>query len=57
MYSLGRTEIMDKSQSWIRSGKLEIPAKCEEVKIFAKECCNNAKTLEVNTDTGDRVFR
>jgi len=27
------------------------------VKIFAKECCNTAKTLEVNTDTGDRVFR
>jgi len=57
VYSLGRTEIMDKSQSWIRSGKLEIPAKCEEVKIFTKECCNTAKTLEVNTDTGDRVFR
>ena len=57
VYSLGRTEIMDKSQSWIRSGKLEIPRNCEEVKIFAKECCNTAKTLEVNTVTGDRVFR
>jgi hypothetical protein len=57
VYSLARTEIMDKSQAWIRSGKLEIPSKCEEVKVFAKECCNTAKTLEVNTDTGDRVFR
>jgi hypothetical protein len=56
-YVLSRTEIMDKSQSWVRSGKLEIPRKCEEVNIFAKEVCNTAKTLEVNTDTGDRVYR
>jgi hypothetical protein len=57
IYTLARTEIMDKSQAWIRSGKLEIPRMCEEVKVFAKECCNTAKTLEVNTDTGDRIFR
>jgi hypothetical protein len=57
VYTLSRTEIMDKTQAWVRSGKLEIPRKCEEVKVFAKEVCNTAKTLEVNTDTGDRVFR
>jgi hypothetical protein len=57
IYVVSRTEMMDKSQSWVRSGKLEIPRMCEEVKVFAKEVCNTAKTLEVNTLTGDRVFR
>jgi DNA-directed RNA polymerase subunit RPC12/RpoP len=57
IYSLARTEAMDKSQAWIRSGKLQIPRLCEEVKIFAKECCNTAKVLETNEDTGDRAYR
>ena len=57
IYTLNRTEAMDKSQAWIRSGNLEIPRNCDEVKIFAKECCNTAKTLEINEDTGDRVYR
>lgn len=57
VYTVNRTEAMDKSQAWIRSGKLEIPRNCDEVKIFAKECCNTAKTLEVNEETGDRVYR
>ncbi len=57
IYSLARTESMDGSQTWIRSGKLEIPRKCEEVKVFAKECCNTAKTLETNEKTGDRTYR
>jgi hypothetical protein len=56
-YVVHRTEAMDKSQSWIRSGKLEIPRKGAEVKVFAKECCNTAKTLETNEKTGDRVYR
>ena len=57
IYSLARTEAMDGSQTWIRSGKLEIPRKCEEVKVFARECCNVAKTLETNEKTGDRTYR
>ena len=57
VYALARTEAMDGSQSWIRSGKLEIPRKCDEVKVFAKECCNTAKTLETNDKTGDRTYR
>jgi hypothetical protein len=57
IYALSRTEAMDGSQSWIRSGKLEIPRRCEEVNVFAKECCNTAKTLETNEKTGDRVYR
>jgi DNA-directed RNA polymerase subunit RPC12/RpoP len=57
VYSVARTEMMDKSQTWVRSGKLEIPRMCDEVKIFAKECCNTAKTLETNENTGDRVYR
>ena len=56
-YVVHRTEAMDRSQAWIRSGKLEIPRKGAEVKIFAKECCNTAKTLETNEKTGDRVYR
>ncbi len=57
VYTLARTEAMDGSQTWIRSGKLVIPRKCEEVKVFAKECCNTAKVLETNEITGDRVYR
>ena len=57
VYSVARTEAMDGSQSWIRSGNLIIPKKCDEVKVFAKECCNTAKTLETNENTGDRVYR
>ena len=57
IYVLHRTEAMDGSQAWIRSGKLEIPRKCDEVKVFAKECCNIAKTLETNEKTGDRTYR
>jgi phage terminase large subunit GpA-like protein len=57
IYVVHRTEAMDGSQTWIRSGKLEIPRRCEEVNVFAEECCNTAKTLEVNEKTGDRVFR
>lgn len=57
IYSLHRTEAMDGSQTWIRSGRLEIPRKCNEVGIFAKECCNTAKTLETNEKTGDRTYR
>lgn len=57
VYSVSRTEMMDKSHSWVKSGKLEIPRKCEEVKIFAKEVCNTAKTLETNESTGDRIYR
>ncbi len=56
-YCLNRTEAMDKSQAWVRSGKIEIPRNCTEVKVFAKECCGTAKTLEVNEDTGYRVYR
>ncbi len=57
IYTLSRTEIMDRSHAWIKSGKLEIPRMCEEVRIFAKEACNTAKTLETNDQTGDRVYR
>jgi hypothetical protein len=57
LYILHRTEAMDGSQTFIRSGKLEIPRRCAEVNQFAKECCNIAKTLETNEKTGDRTYR
>ena len=57
IYTLHRTGAMDGSQRWIRSGNLELPRRCQEVNIFAKECCNTAKVLDVNDITGDRIYR
>ncbi len=57
LYIVHRTEMMDKSHAWVKSGKLELPRRCEEVNVFAKEVCNTAKTLEVDERTGDRIYR
>ena len=57
VYSISRTEMMDKSHSWVKSGKLELPRKCEEVIVFAREMCDVAKVLETNEKTGDRIYR
>ncbi len=57
VYVVSRTEMMDKTHGWVKNGKLEIPRKCEEVKVFAKEVCNTAKVLETNEKTGDRIYR
>ena len=57
VYVVSRTEMMDKSHAFITSGKLELPRKCEEVNVFAKEVCNTAKTLETDERTGDRIYR
>lgn len=57
IYVVSRTEMMDKTHNWVKSGKLEIPRKCEEVKVFAKEVCNTAKVLDTNEKTGDRIYR
>ena len=57
MYTVNKTEAMDKSHAWVKSGKLEIPRRCEEVNVFAREVCNTAKTLETNERTGDRIYR
>ncbi len=57
IYSLARTEAMDGSQAWIRSGNFEIPRRCNEVEIFALECSNIAKRIEKNEKTGDRTYR
>lgn len=57
IYTLHRTAAMDGSQRWIRSGDLELPRRCAEVEVFAKECCNTAKKLETDDKTGDRIYR
>ncbi len=57
VYTVNRTEMMDKSHSWVKSGKLELPRKCEEVIVFAREVCNTAKVLETNDLTGDRIYK
>ena len=56
-YSIGRTEIMDRTHTLIKSGTLSIPRKCEAIKEFSKQCCATAKVLEVNERTGDKMYR
>jgi len=53
-----RTEICDASHEQITTpGGMIIPRKNIEVEQFVKECCNIAKVLEEDKETGSRVFR
>ena len=53
-----RTEVCDASHDFIISpGKLELPRRNTELDLFVKECCNIAKVLEEDADTGARVYR
>ena len=53
-----RTEVCDASHEQITtpSGMI-IPRRNKEVELFVKECCNIAKVLEEDKDTGSRIFR
>lgn len=57
VYVVARTEMMDRSHAWVTSGKLELPRRCEEVNVFAREVCNTAKVLETDERSGDRIYR
>lgn len=53
-----RTEILDATHELVVDlGRLELPRKNEELAVFVKECCNMAKTLEENPQTGVQQFR
>jgi acyl CoA:acetate/3-ketoacid CoA transferase alpha subunit len=55
---VNRTEICDASHRLVVTpGRLEIPRKDDEVKEFAKECCNIAKVKEEDPRTGSAVYR
>ena len=57
IYTLARTDIMDKSQTWVRSGKLEIPRNCDEVKVFVKEVCNTVRYLDIAKEGDPPIAR
>jgi len=53
-----RTEICDMTHDLVAtSGRLELPRRNMEVDQFAKECCNIAKVLDEDPNTGSRMFR
>lgn len=55
---INRTEICDAShEQVIEPGKLELPRLNTEVKQFAFELCNIAKTLEEDSVTGSKNYR
>ena len=57
VYSLLRTQMFDKTHSWIKNSEVEIPRRCAEVDEFASQMCNCAKVLIEDEDTGDRIYR
>ena len=53
-----RTEICDRTHELVTTpGLLELPRMCEEVRQFAIEVSNMAKTLEENPRTGVKTYR
>jgi hypothetical protein len=53
-----RTEILDATHELVvELGRLELPRRNEELNMFVTECCNMAKTLEENPNTGLQTFR
>jgi hypothetical protein len=55
---LNRTELCESVHGLIaRGGMLELPRRCEEVEVFAKELSQIAKVLEGDPETGSREYR
>jgi hypothetical protein len=55
---VNRTEICDASHELvIEPGRLILPRRNHEVEQFAKECCNIAKVLDEDPETGSRIYR
>ena len=55
---INRTEICDATHELVsESGRLELPRRNAEVNEFAFECCNIAKLLVEDDETGSRVYR
>jgi len=57
LVKVNRTLACDASHDLIFSNLLVLPRRNEEVEIFAKQCCNLAKVLEENPETGSRQYR
>ena len=58
MVKVNRTEIMDTTHALIEApGKFIIPRSCDEIKLFATQCSNVAKTLQEDQETGAKVYR
>ena len=55
---VNRTELCDATHTLVaESGSLELPRRNKEIEQFAFECCNIAKILEEDSETGSRTFR
>ena len=58
LVKVNRTETCDATHDLISSsGLLILPRRSEEVEIFAKQCCNIAKVLQEDPETGSREYR
>ena len=55
---VNRTEICDGTHDLFKeAGVCEIPRRCAEVDMYAKQMCNIAKTLETDEETGSKAYR
>lgn len=55
---VNRTEICDGTHELFEEvGTCEIPRRCTEIDVYAKQMCNIAKTLEVDEETGSKAYR
>jgi hypothetical protein len=52
-----RTELCDETHRLVTSGNLELPARGTMVDKFGIQCCNIAKILQENPDTGTKKYR
>jgi len=53
-----RTEICERTHRWIVDEKtLELPADCPEIRQFARECCNIAKTEQIDKKNKQVIYR
>jgi hypothetical protein len=58
LVKVNRTEVCDATHDLITSpGILVLPRRNEEMELFAKHCCNIAKVLEEDQETGSREYR
>lgn len=55
---VNRTEICDATHELFETGSgFELPRRCNEIDIYARQMCNIAKVLEENPETGSKEYR
>jgi hypothetical protein len=52
-----RTELCDRSHKVLRDRMIELPRKNDKIEEFAVQCANIAKSLQIDEDTDDRIYR